>query len=379
MKIVIAPDSFKECLTALEACEAIERGVLAACPHAGTVKIPMADGGEGTVSALVDATGGEYITETVTGPLGEKVDARYGILGDGETAVIEMAAASGLALVPPATRNPLVTTTYGTGELMRSAAARGARRIIVGIGGSATTDGGGGMAQAVGVRLLDANGAELGPGGGELARLARIDVAGLDPRLRDAAIDIASDVTNPLTGERGAARVYGPQKGATPAMVDALDANLAHLADIIQSDLGIDIRDAEGAGAAGGLGAGLMAFLGANMRPGIDLVIEAVGLPERLKGADLVITGEGRLDGQSAFGKTPIGVAREAKKLGLPVIALAGSIGDGAEAVLERGIDAWFSIVRSPVPLEEALANGAALLEAAAEQVIRAWLAARPS
>ena len=371
MKVCIAPDSFKESLSAAEVAEAIRRGVLKVAPGAQTVIVPMADGGEGTVRALVDATGGEFVRETVTGPLGGKVQADYGLLGEGETAVIEMAAASGLPLLPPDERNPMLTTTFGTGELIRSALDRGVKHIIVGIGGSATVDGGAGMAQALGAKLLDEKGEEIGFGGGELRRLERIDLSGLAPRVASVEVEVACDVTNPLTGPEGAARIYGPQKGATPEMVEALERNLAHLAHVIANDLGKDVGDLPGAGAAGGLGAGLVAFLGAKLRPGVEIVIEASGLRKKMKGCDLVITGEGRLDEQSAFGKTIDGVAGVAKGLGIPVVAIAGSLGKGCEKVLGRGVSAYFSTVPGPGSLQEALTEAAEFLERTAEQVMR--------
>ena len=377
MKITVAPDSFKESLSAVEAADAIARGLRRALPDVEIECVPMADGGEGAVEALVAATGGRFLTQRVTGALGEPVDARYGILGDGETAVIEMAAASGLPLVPPDKRNPLITTTLGTGELIRAALETGARKIIVGIGGSATVDGGAGMAQALGAKLLDAEGRDLARGGGALGKLARIDVSQLDPRLKGVDILVASDVTNPLCGEHGAARVYGPQKGATPEMVEQLDRALAHFAGIIRRDLGKDVLNLPGAGAAGGLGAGLIAFLGASIRPGIELVIETVRLRERMAGSDWVITGEGQIDASSAFGKTAVGVAAAAKSLGIPVVALAGAIGEGAEAVHERGIGAFFSIIDRPMSLDEALANAARLLENRACEVGRLIAASR--
>jgi len=371
MKITIAPDSFKESLTAVQAADAIARGLRRALPHSELVCAPMADGGEGTVEALVVATGGRFLTARVTGPLGETLEAPYGVLGDGETAVIEMAAASGLPLVPPDRRNPLVTTTYGTGELIRAALDAGARKILVGVGGSATTDGGAGMAEALGAKLLNASGRSIARGGGALTHLARIDVSCLDERLKRTKILVASDVTNPLCGERGAARVYGPQKGATPAMVEQLDRALAHFAAIIRRDLGADVLHVPGAGAAGGLGAGLIAFLDATIRPGIELVIDAVRLRKRMAGSHWVITGEGQIDGSSAFGKTATGVASVARSLGIPVIALAGAIGDGAEAVHEHGIDAFFSITPRPMTQAEAFAKAASLLEDEAAEIGR--------
>jgi len=374
MKVVVAPDSFKENLSAREVAEALAAGVADAAPDAEVVCVPMADGGEGTVEAMVDATAGEFVDCEVTAPLGDRVRARFGVLGDGKTAVIEMASASGLPLVPPAKRNPLRTTTFGTGELIRAALDRDVAKILIGIGGSATVDGGAGMAQALGVKLLDANGDDIPRGGAGLAKLDRIDVSARDPRLASVAVEVACDVDNPLTGPTGAARVYGPQKGATPEQVSVLDAALARLAKVIARDLGVDVAEIPGSGAAGGLGAGLVAFAAATLRPGVDMVVEAVGLDAKLEGADLVITGEGRMDRQSAFGKTPVGVAAAARKHGVPVVAIVGAIGDGADAVLTRGIDAVFSIHTAPVTQEEAFARSPELLRRAAEHVVRLFL-----
>ena len=377
MKIVVAPDSFKECLTASEAAEAIAEGIRRVADDVEVVCVPMADGGEGTVEALVHATGGRFIERDVTAPLGDRTRARFGISGDGRTAVIEMASASGLPLVPPEKRNPLVTTTYGTGELIAAALDEGVEKILVGIGGSATVDGGAGMAAALGVKLSDAGGREIPRGGGGLAKLDRIDVSGLDARVKSVTVEVASDVDNPLTGETGAAHVYGPQKGATPEQVELLDEALARLAAVIRRDLHLDVASLPGSGAAGGLGAGLVAFLGAKLRLGVDMVVDAVGLAEKMKGADLVITGEGRMDRQSAFGKTPIGVAQTAKKLDIPVVAVVGAIGEGAEAVLNHGIDAFFSIHSGPMTLDEALRNAPQLLSQTAAHVMRLFLLGR--
>lgn len=390
MKIVIAPDSFKGSLTALEVADAIKEGIKRVMPEAEIDEVPMADGGEGTVQALVDATAGQMITEEVCDPLGNQIEANFGILGDGKTAVIEMAAASGLPLVPEGKRNPMFTTTYGTGELIRAALERGCRKLIVGIGGSATVDGGAGMAQALGARLLDRDGVEVPRGGGGLEYLDRIDVSQLDPRVyagRDArapaATVVACDVDNPLVGPRGGPEVYGPQKGATPEMVKRLDKYLDRYADIIKRDLGVDVKEVPGAGAAGGLGAGLMAFLNAELKSGIDIVIEAAGLEQHLLGspkaaapsarkiADLVITGEGKIDRQTIYGKTPIGVAKIAKKYGIPVIGIGGGIGDDASVVYENGIDALMSITSYPMSLETAMERAHDLLVDAAERTIR--------
>jgi glycerate kinase len=375
MKVVVAPDKFKGSLSAPAVARAIARGVRSAAPNAEVDEVPMADGGEGTVDALVAATEGTTREVSVTGPLGAPVRARFGLLGDGRTAVMEMASASGLVLVPEGRRDPSRTTTRGTGELLLAAIDAGARRIVLGIGGSATNDGGAGLGQALGYRLLDAEGCEIGPGGGELRRLATIDDRGRDPRLNGIEIAVACDVDNPLCGPSGASAIYGPQKGATPAMVAELDRNLDHFARVVERDLGRSVRDLPGAGAAGGLGGGLAAFASGRLEPGVTLVIRALGLADRLRGADLCLTGEGALDASSAFGKTAIGVARLAHSFDCPTIALAGTIGPGAEAVLDQGVAAYFSICKRPMALEEAIADAERLLEEAAEQVVRAFLA----
>jgi len=377
MKIVIAPDSFKGSLTALEVAHAIKAGIERVIPEAEVDEVPMADGGEGTVQALVDATGGEMITQEVCDPLGNRIHADFGILGDGNTAVIEMAAASGLPLVPEDKRNPMFTTTFGTGELIRAALDRGCRKLIVGIGGSATVDGGAGMAQALGARLLGKDGDEVPRGGGGLEYLDRIDVSRLDTRIAETATVVACDVDNPLVGPRGGPEVYGPQKGATPEMVKKLDRYLDRYADIIKRDLDIDVKEEPGAGAAGGLGAGLMAFLNAELRSGIDIVIEASKLEGHLKGADLVITGEGKIDGQTIYGKTPIGVARTAKKYGIPVIGIGGGISDDASVVYDNGIDALMSIVSYPMSLEIAMKQAYDLVINAAERAMRLLMLGR--
>ena len=384
MKIVVAPDSYKGSLTALEVCEAAAEGIARIGRGIEVVQVPMADGGEGTVQSLVDATGGELVATAVTGPLGEQVQATWGLCGpgragEGETAAIEMAAASGLPLVPEDRRDPLVTTTYGTGELIRAALDAGRRKLIIGIGGSATTDAGAGMAQALGVRLLDGEGKPLGLGGGELARLVNIEMAGADSRLRDCEIRVACDVDNPLYGERGAARVYGPQKGASPESVEVLDRNLRIFADVVQRDLGLDVRDLAGAGAAGGLGAGLVAFCGATLEPGVEIVIDAVGLPEKMRGADLCITGEGAIDIQTAYGKTPAGVARVAGREGAPVIAIGGCVALEAVSLHEHGFDALACILNRPMQLSQAMqpAEARQMIAFTAEQMVRCFLAGR--
>lgn len=369
MRIVLAPDSFKESLSSAHAANAIEAGFREIFPDAEYVKVPVADGGEGTVRALAEATGGRIVEMRVTGPLGEPVNAFFGLSGDGRVAVVETAAAAGLALVPPERRDPRLTTTRGVGELIRAALDAGARHLVVGIGGSATNDGGAGMAQALGVRLLDARGDEIGPGGGCLARLSRIDPSDLDPRIATCRIEVACDVRNPLLGPEGASAVFGPQKGATPDIVRSLDTALARLAERFRLDLGRDAAEMSGAGAAGGLGAGTVAFLGATLRPGVDIVLSAVGLAEAVADADLVITGEGRIDGQSLGGKTPIGVAAVAGRFGKPVIAVTGSLGDGAERVHERGIDAVFPILPRPCGLGEAMEEAAANLRRTAREI----------
>lgn len=369
MKIVIAPDSFKESLSALEAANAIERGFKAIFPNAEYRKMPMADGGEGTVQSLVDATNGTIEERTVTGPLGEPVQAFFGIMGDGKTAVIEMAAASGLHLVPAEKRNPLITSTRGTGELIAAALDLGVKRIIIGIGGSATNDGGAGMVQALGGRLLDETGNDIDPGGGSLAKLTLVDLSELDARLKDVHIEVACDVDNPLTGPRGASAIFGPQKGATPDMVELLDQNLAHFADVVEKSLGKSFRDLDGAGAAGGLGASLLAFLNADLKRGIDIVLNAVNFDAEVQEADLVITGEGRIDSQTIYGKTPIGVAKAAKKYGVSVIGLAGSLSDDSHVVHEHGIDALFSIVPGVIKLPEAFEHAAVYMERSARNI----------
>lgn len=354
MKIVIAPDSYKESLSATEVAQAIEKGFREIFPDAQYVSVPVADGGEGTVEAMIAATQGAAHTASVTGPLGERVDACWGISGDGNTAFIEMAAASGLALVPPVQRNPLITTSRGTGELILHALEHGARNIIIGIGGSATNDGGAGMVQALGAKLCDANGTEIGHGGGSLMSLNTIDISGLDPRLAACTIRVACDVTNPLTGEQGASRIFGPQKGATEAQIVELDSNLNHYADVIKRSLRVDVKNVPGAGAAGGMGAALMAFLGAELRSGIEIVTQALNLEEHIHDCTLVVTGEGRIDSQSIHGKVPVGVANVAKKYHKPVIGIAGSLTRDVGVVHQYGIDAVFSVLTSIGTLEEA-------------------------
>jgi glycerate 2-kinase len=376
MRIVIAPNAFKGSLSALEAADAIAEGVRAAAPDAELVLVPIADGGDGTVEALVAATRGARRTLRVRGPLGDPVNADYGLIDGGSTAVIEMAKAAGLALVPADKRDPRVTTTYGVGELLQRAYDDGARHFIVGIGGSATNDGGAGMAQALGYHLLDAQGRELLPGGLALKQLARIHTGGVHANWKEAEVEVACDVTNPLTGPSGASAVYGPQKGATPEMVAELDGALKHFAEIIRRDLEIDVEHLPGAGAAGGLGAGLVAFTGAALRPGAEMVMEAVHLDDRLQGAHLVITGEGRLDSQTArFGKGPAAVARHARNAGIPVIAIGGSIADEAE--LRLLFDGIKTTVVEPSTLDHAIAQARPLLVRAATRLMGLVLTGR--
>ena len=371
MRIVIAPQSLKGSLTAAEAGQAIAHGVRAVYPAAELDIVPVADGGEGTVQALVDATGGEFMQQTVTGPLGEPVIAFFGLLGNGHTAAIEMAAAAGLPLVPPKRRDPRITTTYGVGELILAALDRGCRHFIIGIGGSATNDGGAGMAQALGASLLTDDGKEIAPGGAALATLAHISTATLDPRLRQCVIEVASDVSNPLCGPMGASAVYGPQKGATPAVVAQLDAALAHYAMIIERDLGQSVRDVPGAGAAGGLGAGLMAFLHATLRPGAQIVLEAVRFEERVRTANLVITAEGQLDMQTAYGKSVGAVAAVAKRYGSPVLVLAGGLGDNYRTIYALGVDAVAVLPSGPMTLKYAMEHASELMSDATERTLR--------
>lgn len=374
MKFVIAPDSFKGSLTAKEAADAIAVGVRSVFADAEIDKVPMADGGEGTVQALTDATDGQLVTKQVIGPLDTQVSATYGLLGDGETAVIEMSAASGIQFIDEQTQNPLIATTYGTGQLIIDAINHGVNKIILGLGGSATNDGGAGMAQAIGVKLFDDNNNELAYGGGELGKLAKIDMSNVDERIKNTAFLIASDVTNPLTGTNGASAVFGPQKGATEEMVASLDESLHHYAQIINRDLDIDIEQAAGSGAAGGLGAGLLAFTGAQIQKGIDIVVAYSKLESRLENADVVITGEGSMDFQTKYGKTPYGVALAAKKIAplAPVIGFVGKIGKRIEELYETGvIDAIFAAPSSAKSLEEAIVDSAKDLSLLAENIAR--------
>ncbi len=366
-------------MSAAEVCDALREGIRAADSGVQVVSVPLADGGEGTVDALVHATEGEFIDVDVEGPLGDSVTATFGILGDGQTAVIEMAAASGLPLVPPQLRDPLHTTTYGTGQLIEAALQRGCRQLIVGIGGSATNDGGAAMAQALGARMLDEDG-QLIPrvSGGRLRDIADIDISGLDSRLGDCQVRVACDVDNPLYGPQGAAYTYAPQKGATPAQVEALDAGLCHYAQVLEAALGKSVAEIPGAGAAGGLGAGLLAFADASLESGVEIVAEVVGLREKAAGADLIITGEGRIDWQTAFGKAPSAAAKLGRELNIPVIGIGGSVEPEAAELYEHGFTALFSCVNEPMSLTEAMEPAVArrLLRFTARQITQLLVAA---
>lgn len=371
MRIVIAPDSFKGSLSARDLCAAFAAGVRRVLPDAMIAQIPLADGGEGTMETLVAATNGSFRTAMVTGPLGTKVSARYGVLGDGKTAVIEMAQASGLPLVPPDERNPLVTTTYGTGELISHALEEGYRRLLIGLGGSATHDGGTGMLRALGVRFYDPAGRELPPGGGSLQNLARYDDSGLDVRLRETTVLVACDVTNPMVGPNGAAAVFALQKGATPELLPLLDSALDRFGAIVLGQSGREIRHLPGGGAAGGMGAALIAFLNAKLQPGIELVMDAADLDGKLEGADLLLTGEGRLDAQTLSGKVIAGVCARAQRRQVPVVALCGSVAVTGEQMDELGLLAALPLAPGPCTLDEAMINAAAWAADRAEQVLR--------
>lgn len=373
MKIIIAPDSFKESLTALEVAEAIESGFRKIYPHAEYVKIPMADGGEGTVQSLVDATQGQLIQTDATAPLGNQVQATFGLSGDKQTAIIEMAAASGLHLVPLSQRNPLKTTSFGTGELIKAALDRGVKKIILGIGGSATNDAGIGMLQALGVRCLNRQGENITFGAESLPQIQTIDLCQLDPRLFEVEFEVACDVSNPLCGVNGASAIFGPQKGATPEMVPLLDQALLHVSHIVEQQWGLNIRDKAGAGAAGGMGGGLLLLPKVRLISGVKIVVEMLNLANHIKDADLVITGEGRMDGQTAQGKTPVGVALTAKQFNKPVIAIVGCLREDYEVVYQQGIDAVFPIIRQLNSLEETLKCGRENLISAAQNIARLW------
>lgn len=369
MRIIVAPDSFKGSLSSIDVANAMEQGILSVFPDAQVIKVPIADGGEGTTDSLVKATRGRFMKNKVMGPLGDIVEACWGILGDEQTAVIEMAAASGLTLVAKEERNPLITTTYGTGQLIKAVLDQGIRKLIIGIGGSATNDGGAGMASALGAKFLDSSGNELPSGGAALRNLEKIDTLGLDPRLAETEILVACDVDNPLCGTRGASAVYGPQKGAAPAMIEELDQALKHYSCLATAATGKDIEGYPGAGAAGGLGAGLMFFTSAKLRPGVQIVLEATDFEGKVKKADLVITGEWRTDFQTAHGKAPVGAAMLAQKYNVPTICLSGGLGTGHEDVLQKGIKGLMSIVPQPMILEECMDSAAELVQAATRRL----------
>lgn len=374
LKILIAPDSFKESLSASEVAENIQKGIVSAIPSASIIMVPMADGGEGTVQSLVHSTGGKIIQTQVHDPLMREIPSFFGILGDGQTAVIEMAAASGIELISADERNPLKTTSYGTGELIKSAMDTGARKLIIGIGGSATNDGGTGMLQALGMKLLDKNGFEINPGGGSLEKLTDIDITNIDKRLKTTKIIVASDVNNPLFGENGASSVFGPQKGASPEMVKKLDYNLSHFARISEVFLKKEFHSIPGAGAAGGLGFGLIAWLNAEIKPGFEIIAKQANLEEKIKKSDLVITGEGKIDAQSKYGKTPYGVAKLAKKYNVPVLAFAGIVDDEAREIYHNLFQMIIPIAEKTINLEESKKNAAPLLQKAANNAIKQYL-----
>jgi glycerate kinase len=355
MKVLIAIDSFKGSISSINGSEAISLGIKDVYRDAEILTLPLADGGEGTVEALVEATGGQFIHKEVTGPLNEKAEAVYGILGNENTAVIEVAAACGLPLVPDEKRNPLVTTTYGVGELICDAIEKGCREFVIGLGGSATNDAGIGMLQALGFSFLNIHGKEVGLGGKELQSIRSIGAAKIHPLLKECTFRVACDVNNPLYGPNGAAHIFAPQKGASPEMVKTLDEGLEHFARVVSGELDMDIHHITGAGAAGGLGAAFAGFLNARLQSGIQLVLDIIKLEENMQGVNFVITGEGKLDGQTSMGKAPLGVAELAHKHGIPVIALAGGVTEETEALNELGITSYFSIVPAPMPLEEAM------------------------
>ncbi len=376
MKIIIAPDSFKGSLTSSQVCAAIKKGIRKADENIDIVSIPMADGGEGTVDALMNSLGGSKIQVWVKDPLFRRIKAQYGILEDGKTAVIEMASASGLALLSLKERNPMNTTTYGTGELIKDALDRGCRKFIIGIGGSATNDGGIGMAAALGARFYDSEGNEIELTGSGLTKLDSIDLRELDPRVKESSFSVFCDVENPLYGPSGAAYVYGRQKGADDDMIEKLDNGLRRLSETVEKDLGKSVASIPGAGAAGGLGAGLVAFLNAKLEKGIDLLMETIGFEEQIKDADLIITGEGKMDEQTKYGKTIFGIIKAARKQGIPVVGICGSIGDGVEELYTEGLNSVFSIVNRPMPLWQSIEQTSELLTSTAENVIRLFLKA---
>lgn len=374
MKIVIAPDSFKGSLTALEVASAIEEGLYKYNKDFTIEKVPMADGGEGTVESLVSLTNGEIIIVEVKDPLMRDIKGFYGLLGDKKTAVIEMAAASGLPLLKQDERNPLIASTYGTGQLIKDALDRGCKNFIIGIGGSATNDGGTGMLKALGVKFLNKDNKEIKDGAIELDQLYKVDMTNFDKRIFECDIKVACDVENPLCGENGASFIFGPQKGADKQMIKVLDENLHHYGEILESTFDMDVINISGAGAAGGMGAAFIAVIKAKLERGIDIVVRESKLSEKLEDCDLVFTGEGRIDYQTKFGKTPFGVASEARKKDIPVIALAGSIGEGTETLYEVGFDGIFSIIDKPMELDDAIKNGSELVKEAAYRIINLYM-----
>lgn len=363
MKILIASDSYKHCLSSKEVGECLREGIMEKMPETTVVIVPIADGGEGTVDALVDSAGGKKVSVSVHGPLMKETTAQFGLIDNGRTAVMEMSAASGIELLKDEELDPLKTTTFGTGEMILDALDRGCDKIVIGLGGSATNDGGAGMLEALGIKLLDKDGNSIPKGGGGLSALEEIDASGLDERLKDTEIVLASDVDNTLTGDDGATRVYGPQKGAGKDEIEKLEKNIIRFADLTEKITGKDLRDEPGAGAAGGIGFGFMTYLDAQMRNGFRLISEMTGLEEEVKKCNLVITGEGKIDRQTQFGKTPYGVAQVAKKHNKPVIAVSGTLGEGYEVLYEKGFDALFSIADRPMSLQDSMKNAGKLLK----------------
>jgi len=379
MKIVAAPDSYKGCLSAIEVARAMERGIKRADSKIEVVSIPFADGGEGTVEAMLFGAGGHIETTTVTGPLGDEIESFFGILEDGSTAVIEMAAASGLSLVPESMRNPMETTTYGTGQLILKAMDSGCRKIIVGVGGSSTNDGGTGMAEALGIKFFDKEAQSLLGKGKNLCKIKSFDRTGIDKRIYETEIIVACDVDNPFYGSKGAACIYAAQKGADDEMIKELDAGLFNLSSLIKATDGFDINEIPGAGAAGGLAGGLVAFAGAKLEKGIDIISKVCRLDERIKEADLVITGEGQTDYQTAFGKVPAGVAESAMRFRVPVLCISGSLGKGYEDILNLGVTAAFSIAPGPVSLNESMEKAAEYIENTTRSLVSLWLLGKNS
>lgn len=373
MKVLIAPDSFKGSLNAIEVAHAMNRGIQNTGLQIETSLLPVGDGGEGTVETLVATTNGKVEEVYVTGPVGKPVRAIYGVLGDGKTCVIELASAAGLDLVPMDQLNPLKTTTYGVGELMKKALDDGFTSFIFALGGSATNDGGAGMLQALGAKLLDGNGEEVQYGGGQLGRIDTIDLTNFDQRIQHCDVLIASDVQNPLIGSNGASHIFGPQKGATPSMVNQLDQGMEHWANLVAEQTGISLHHQPGAGAAGGVGGAFLAFFPAKVERGIDVVLDYINFNNHLTGAALVLTGEGKVDGQTASGKTPFGVAQAAQKAGVPTIILAGAVGEGIEVLYDSGVVSIHSIIRRPISLEESMREAGKLIEESTEQVVRSF------